>query len=106
MAERVPPPLYRTRWLIQPQPLSPVGMWKKQTKKHAGYQNLSLQTNLENASCDPYPSIIMHPDVYHRSHPFHQVLGAQDREKVVSVRRKVGGKWMLPEKQVPLSENM
>ena len=64
-----------------------------------------LQINLENTSCDPYASISMHSDGYHGSHPFHQVLGAQDWEKVVSVRRKVGGKWMLPERQVPPSGN-
>ena len=38
------------------------------------YQNLSLQTILENASCDPFASISMHPDGYHGSHTFHQLI--------------------------------
>ena len=45
----------------------------------------SGKTNLENESRDPYASISMHPDGYYGSHPFHQVLGVQDQEKVVSV---------------------
>ena len=40
-----------------------------------GHQNLSLQTNLKNASCYFYASISVHPDGCHGSHPFHQVLG-------------------------------